>query len=49
MKKGGKLPIKVRKRWVINPKTRIKRSEKVYSRPKEKTKLKRALKETNKG
>ena len=34
--KGSKRPIKVRKRWAINHKTKVKRSEKVYYRPREK-------------
>lgn len=35
-----KKPIRVRKRWVINPKTKVKESVKVYYRPREKRKAK---------
>ncbi|MBN1353391.1 MAG: hypothetical protein JW994_01810 [Candidatus Omnitrophica bacterium] len=34
--KKRKKSIKIRKKWVINPKTRIKKSEKIYSRKKSK-------------
>lgn len=38
MKKEVKRPVKIRKRWAINPKTKIKKSAKVYIRFKEKRK-----------
>jgi len=36
MKKRRKRPIRVRKRWALNPGTRIKESGKIYRRAKEK-------------
>lgn len=45
MPKNRKKVIKVRKIWSINPKTRIKDNEKLYSRKKEKNKLKKQLSE----
>ena len=38
MKKGRKKPIRVRKKWAINPKTKIEVSDKIYFRPREKRK-----------
>lgn len=35
MKKASKRPVKVRRKWVINPKTRVVKSKKVYVRRKE--------------
>ena len=43
MKRRKSKPIKARKAWVINPKTRIKLSEKLYERPKAKRALRRML------
>ena len=39
----SKKPIKVRKKWVINPKTKVKESDKIYIRPREKKKIKERL------
>lgn len=39
MNRHVKKSIKVRKRWVINPKTKIKESDKAYYRPREKRKV----------
>ncbi len=36
MKKAAKRPVKVRRKWVINPGTRVVKSKKVYKRTKEK-------------
>jgi hypothetical protein len=36
-------PLKLRKGWIINPATRVKKSKKVYSRQKAKLGLKRIL------
>ena len=36
MRKVSKGPVKARRRWAINPKTRVEKSEKIYYRPKEK-------------
>ena len=36
MRKVSKRPVKARRRWVIDPKTRVKKSEKIHYRPKEK-------------
>ena len=35
---------KVRKLWKINPATKVKKSDKAYSRPKEKHKIRKELK-----
>jgi hypothetical protein len=35
--------IKLRRSWVINPRTRVKPNEKVYSRPKAKLEAKRMI------
>ncbi|MDD2680272.1 MAG: hypothetical protein PHO03_05710 [Candidatus Omnitrophica bacterium] len=35
--------VKLRKSWVINPRTRVKSSKKVYSRPKAKLEAKRII------
>jgi hypothetical protein len=35
--------IKLRRAWVINPATRVKKSRKVYSRPKAKKEIKRMI------
>jgi len=40
--------VKIRRLWRINPKTRVKKSAKVYSRKKAKAKLKKELKENGK-
>ena len=40
---ASKKPVKARKRWVINPKTRIKKSDKIYFRPKEKKRIRKKL------
>lgn len=46
MKTGGKPQRKrIRKIWVINPKTRIKQSDKIYKRKREKEQFKKYLKE----
>ena len=37
--------IKVRKKWAINPKTRVKRSKKVYQRANNKKTAKKYIKE----
>jgi len=37
--------ISVRRFWKINPRTRIKESKKIYSRPKEKEKIRKEFKE----
>jgi len=37
-----KIP-KLRKVWIINPKTRIKKSDKIYKRKKEKDKVKKEI------
>ena len=42
-----KKKVKVRKKWVINPKTRVKESKKVYSRKRTKSRFKKELKEEN--
>jgi len=39
MKKGLNKPIKIRKRWAINPKTKVKKSRKLYLRFREKRKV----------
>jgi len=36
-------PLKLRRSWAINPRTRVKKSEKVYSRPKAKLEAKRII------
>jgi hypothetical protein len=43
MKSGMKKKrrIKIRKKWAINPKTRIKESKKAYSRKRQKARLRR--------
>ena len=41
--KKTKSKVKVRKRWKINPKTKIKQSAKHYCRPKEKKKVKKVI------
>jgi hypothetical protein len=43
--RNNKKKIKVRKLWGINPKTKVKESGKIYSRSKNKNKLKDILKE----
>ena len=48
MKKKAKKTPKIRKKWVINPKTRIKKSKKVYNRKKIKKELKETIKEVKK-
>ena len=37
---GKKKRIKIRKTWLINPRTRVRESKKAYSREKEKRRLK---------
>jgi len=44
MPKGAKVRIKVRKRWVINPRTRVEDSAKLYKRQEEKGKIRKVLK-----
>jgi hypothetical protein len=39
MKKAVKRRVKVRRKWVINPRTRVVKSKKAYDRNKEKEKL----------
>lgn len=39
MKKVRKRPVRVRRRWVMNPKTRVKKSSNIYHRPKAKKEL----------
>jgi len=36
-------PVKLRRGWVINPKTRVKKSKKIYSRHKAQLELKRII------
>lgn len=43
MKKVKKKPVKARRAWRINPKTRIKESIKIYKRKKERIGLKKEL------
>ncbi|UCB57285.1 MAG: hypothetical protein JSV30_01495 [Candidatus Omnitrophota bacterium] len=43
-----KSPIKIRKRWKINPKTKIKESAKRYSRKKDKKLVRKAIKNAEK-
>jgi|GEM_PF-2148346 len=38
-----KKPVKIRKSWGINPRTRVKKSKKVYSRQKVKLETKRIV------
>jgi len=38
-------PVKIRRSWVINPRTRVKKSKKVYSRQKAKLEAKRVINE----
>ena len=40
----GKKRIKIRKTWVINPRTRIRESKKVYSRKRNKKRLRKESK-----
>ena len=46
-KKARKIP-KIRKKWAINPKTRVKKSKKIYNRKKLKKELKEVIKEVKK-
>ena len=41
----AKKRIKIRKTWAINPKTRVKKSKKVYSRKKNGKNVKKEIKE----
>ena len=41
MKRVKKRPIKVRRRWVINPKTRVQEKTSLYDRQKEKKAIER--------
>lgn len=43
-KKKGPI-IKIRKRWLINPKTRVEKSNKIYRRTKKKSELRKLLRE----
>jgi len=36
-------PVRLRRGWVINPRTRVKKSKKVYSRPQAKLEAKRII------
>lgn len=36
-------PVKIRKSWLINPRTRVKSSKKIYSRQKAKLQVKRII------
>jgi len=45
MKNSPARKIKVRRLWVINPRTRIKKSAKIYSREQAKLEAKKLLKE----
>jgi hypothetical protein len=45
MKKRRKAKIKIRKVWNINPETKVKTSDKIYSRTKKKKELKDIIKE----
>jgi hypothetical protein len=38
-------PVKIRKTWIINPRTRVKQSKKIYKRTKLKKELNRIIKE----
>lgn len=40
-------PIKIRKTWKINPRTRVRESKKIYKRSKRRLELKKILKEIN--
>jgi hypothetical protein len=40
-----KRPVRIRKVWIINPKTRVKESKKIYRRHKFKEETRRAIKE----
>jgi hypothetical protein len=40
-KKRRKEGIKIRRKWVINPRTRVKKSKKLYSRTREKEMLRK--------
>ena len=39
MRKGLKKRISARRRWIINPKTKIEESDSIYYRPREKRKV----------
>ena len=41
MKKRLNKRISVRKKWALNPKTKVKESERVYNRPSEKERIKK--------
>ncbi len=41
------LLLKIRKFWRINPRTKIKKSNKLYNRAKEKTEIKKEIKNDN--
>ena len=43
-RKGAKRKVKIRKAWVINPKTRVKKSKKIYSRKRNKGTVKKEVK-----
>jgi len=43
MPRNRKIKVKIRKHWKINPKTRVKKSQKIYSRKKEKKKIKNEI------
>ena len=47
-KKKAKKRIKVRKKWVINPKTRVKESKKVYSRKRNKVRIHKEIRDLQK-
>jgi hypothetical protein len=41
--KGAGRAVKARRSWAINPKTRVKESDRVYRRPLEKRRTKKAI------
>lgn len=43
----SKKKVKVRRRWSINPKTKVKKSNKIYSRKHAKEELKKRLRSNN--
>jgi hypothetical protein len=45
----AKKRVKIRKRWAINPRTRVKKSKKIYSRKRNKKPLTDGLESDSKG
>jgi len=43
-----KKKVKIRKKWHINPRTRVKESKKIYSRKRNKNKLRKEIKDLKK-